>query len=286
MGTEITITAPDFTLTITGTDVFSGCTYNRFEGWYDVDNVNLNFAPRPNASGSFAPVQTFPSEKVVSIEGSYFGASRADAIDMRENLTMLYNDGLPVTVTVADDLRTTSREMLVESVRFFPWTIHPEFEFSIDMKAADVRRYEAEAAVSTFLAAPGEGLPWPVLWPLNWGTIGTTGRVTIVNTGKAATVSRYVITGGSMADGFAIVNVETGERLTYVGPLADGTTIELDSTTRTATINGTGTGTRYLSAPEWWAIPRQSSVEVQFISLGGTVTGAPTLTVHTAPAFH
>lgn len=286
MGTTITLTAGTLVVVITGDGVYSGCTYDVFEGWYGVTNVDLGLVPRPNAPGAFAPEQTFPGEKAISIEGQYFGATRADALLMKENLSALYNDGRPIIMTVEDDLRTTTREVLVESVAL-PWTIHREFDFTIDATADDPRRYDPSTAssVSTGLAAPGTGLVWPVVWPVNWGTIGVDGKVSVSNPGNTETMSTYTVTGGDMPDGFVVVNVDTGERLTYVGPVAAGTSVTLDTATRTALINGTGPGSRYLAAPEWWVVPARTTMRVQFLARG-PVTGTPTLTVATRPAYY
>ena len=284
MGTVITLTAGTLVAVITGDGVFEGCTYDKLEGWYGLDGVDLALVTRPNAPGAFAPVQTFPDAKAISIEGQYFGASRADGLAMRERLAALYNDGRPVQMTVADDLRTTFREVLVAGVSL-PWTIHQEFKFSIDMQAADPRRYEAEVGVRTGLAQPGTGLSWPIVWPLDFGVVGVNGRVDVSNPGNTETVSRFVVSGGEMPDGFEIVNVTTGERLTYVGPLVVGTTVTLDAKTRTALINGSGPGSRYLSSPEWWSVPPRSSVEIQFLARG-SATGTPRLDVYTAPAHY
>lgn len=272
-------------LVITGDGVYSGCTYNRLDNWYGVDNVDLGLVKRPGAPGAFAPSKTDPGEKVVSVEGSFFGSTRAAALQMREDLTALYNDGEPIRMTVADDLRTTSRQVLVESVTF-PWTIHPEFDFSIDLTAEDPRRYGASVNVGTALATAGTGLTWPVVWPVSWGTVGVTGRVTIDNLqGNTETLPSFLVSGGEMPDGFEIVNVTTGERIPYVGPLVAGTTISLDANTRTALINGTGPGNRYLSSPQWFGVPKRSAIEVQFLARGA-VTGSPRLDVYTAPAFY
>lgn len=284
MGTTITLTAGDLSVVITGDQVFIGCTYDKLVGWYGIDGVDLALVKRPNAPGAFAPVQTFPDERVISIEGSYFGSSRGDALMMRENLAALYNDGRPVIMTVEDDLRATSREVLVASVSF-PWTIHPEFEFTIDATSADPRRYGDLGLASTTLAQPGAGLPFPLVFPLDFGAIGVNGRLTIANPGNTETISRFVVSNGEMPDGFVIVNVTTGERLTYVGPLVVGTAITLDSATRTALINNSGPGSRFLASPEWWAIPARSSVEIQFVARG-PVTGSPRLDVYTAPAYY
>lgn len=286
MGTTITFTVDTLSIVMTGDGVYVGCTYDRLDGWYDVAKVDLGIENRPNAAGGFAPQQTFPGPRPISVEGQFFGASRAEALLMRENLAALYNDGRSVVMTVADDLRTTSREVLVSAIEF-PWTIHQEFEFTIDAMAADPRRYDDDASstVSTGLAAPGTGFVWPAVWPINWGTIGVSGKLIVANPGNTETMSTYTVTDGEMPDGFEIVNVDTGERLTYIGPVALGTTIVLDTATRTALINGTGAGSRFLVSPQWWAIPPRATREIQFLARGG-VTGSPTLTVSTRPAYH
>jgi hypothetical protein len=284
VGTTITFDTGTVTVEITGDTPYSSCTYDKLDNWYGVDNVDLALEKRPSAPGAFAPRQTFPDAKVISVEGQFFGATRAAGLQMREDLAALYNEGLPVTMTVADDLRTTSREVLVESVTF-PWTIHPEFEFTIDVTARDPRRYGVEASLATTLGESGEGMTWPISWPLDWGSIGATGRVVIANDGNAATMPRYVVAGGDMPDGFVIANLTTGERLTYLGPVNDYTAVTLDTATRAAFINGTAPGSRWLASPEWWSVPKRSSVEVAFVARGST-TGSPILTVYTRPAYY
>lgn len=284
MGTTITLTTPSISVTITGDGVYSGCTYNRLDGWYGVDDVELGLVRRPSAPGSFAPQRTYPGSRVISIEGDFFGITRADALAMREDLTMLYNDGQPITMTVTDDLRTTSREILVASISL-PWTIHPEFQFTIDATAPDPRRYGEAGALTTGLAQAGTGMSWPITWPLDWGTIGVTGRVTLANDGSTETLPWFTVSGGSMPDGFEIVNTGTGERIVYVGPVGTGNTVAINSRTRSALINGNGPGSRYLAAPQWFGIPARSSVEVQFLARG-PVTGTPTLQAFAAPAYY
>lgn len=294
MGTSITLIADSVTVVITGDRPDVGPTYEKLDGWYGVPGVDLGFVKRPNAPGAFAPVQTFPNEAKVSIEGQHFAPSRTSGIEMRHDLAALYNDGRPVRAIVADDLMTTEREVMVESVEF-PWTIHPDFQFTIDMRAADPKRYGTANSVGTGLATPGTGLDFPLLLPsneapnpdlgLDFGEAGVNGRVLITNSGTVETVSTFTVTGGSMPDGFALVNVTTGQRITYLGPVAAGTTLELDSRTQTAFINGSTPAGRWLMSPQWWAVPSRSTLEVAFLALG-PVTGAPRLTATTAPAFY
>lgn len=284
MGTTITLQATGVTLVITGDRPYEGCTYNRLDGWYGVQGVDVPATARENAVGAFSPTQTYPGAKAISIEGDFFGADAAAALRMKEDLAALYNEGRPLTMTVADDLRTTSRQVLAASVDF-PWTIHREFPYALDFVAPDPRRYGPEVAVGTGLAAAGTGLSYPLVYPLDYGTVAVNNRVNVSNSGNTETMSRYVVSGGDMPDGFEIVNVATGERLTYVGPVAAGNTVTIDTSTRTAFINATGQGSRYLSNPQWWTVPPRSTLELAFSSRG-SISGSPQLDVYTAPAFY
>lgn len=285
MGTTITLSAPSFgSIVITGDGVHDGLVYDKLIGWQDIDGVDLGFQKRPNAPGSFGPNRTYPDGKVISIEGQMFANSRTEALQARENLTAAYNDGEPITMTVTDDLRATSRQIAVKSIKF-PWTIHQQFKYTFDAEAADPKRYGATARVGTTLAVPGGGLPFPLVYPLDFGALPVDGRVLVTNSGNTETVSIYTVSGGQMLDGFALVNVDTGERLTYLGPVTSGTTIVLDTASMTAFINGTAPAGRFLPSPEWWTVPAKGVRTIQFIALG-PVTGTPRVDIDTAPAFY
>lgn len=282
MATTVTFTYGANALTITGDGVFDGPTYDRLEGWIGVD-ADLRFQPRPSAPGAFAPQQVYARDRLISLEGQYFGSSRADAIAMRERLLGLQNDGRPLTMTVADDLRTTSREVYVEQIAV-PWTIHQEFRYAIDVRAADPRRYAPVVEVATNLASAGEGLILPLEFPVTFGIAGIDGRVTIVNAGNTGTGSRFTIT-GTMPDGFELVNVTTGQRITYLGPVALSASVTIDTRLRTALIEDTGPAGRFLASPEWWEVPAGSSIQVQFVARG-PVSDSPIMTAATASAFY
>lgn len=282
MGTTITLTGAGDPVVITGEGVYEGATYDRLDGWHDLD-AELRFEQRPSAPGAFAPRRTYTEARSISVEGQYFGSDRADALRMRERIARLYNDGRPITMTVADDLRTTSREVYVESI-VFPWTIHREFRFDLDVRAPDPRRYGPAAISSTGLAAAGGGLELPLVFPVSFGAMGTTGRVDTVNAGNTATGSRFRVE-GTMPDGFDLVNVETGQRIAYLGPVAPSASVTIDTRLRTALIEDTGPAGRFLASPEWWDVPAGGTVAVQFVARG-PVSGSPTLTAETASAFY
>lgn len=158
MGTTITLTAPGATVVITGEGVYQGPTYDKLEGWYGVEADDSGFVARPDAPGEFEPDQVYAGGVTVSVEGQYFSpVGRADALAMRKRLSLLYNNGRPITMTVADDLETTTRRVTMLAVRF-PWTIHQEFAYTLDMRSADPRRYGSTNVVETGLAQPSTGL--------------------------------------------------------------------------------------------------------------------------------
>lgn len=283
MGTTITFETGSITIAITGDQPYMGCTYNKLIDWYGVNGVTMPYAARPYSHGSYGATSSHLDDLRISVEGDYFGADRADALRMREDLAMLYNDGRDVKMTVADDLRTTWRMVKVESVEL-PWTIHPEFAFTIDVSAADPLRYGEPKVARTELASLVSGMSWPVKFPLAWGERGEEGRLIAYNDGNAATVSRFTVRGGDLPNGFAIVNVATGERITYLGPVARTSTVEIDMGSQSVKINGTGPGAGFLASPQWWEVPPRSSVEVQFLPLG-SVVGSPELVAYTPPAY-
>lgn len=273
-------------VSFTGTGVYQGFTYDKFEGWKGIENVDLGIVRRPNQPGSFIRQKTDPGERVVSIEGQFFGADEASAELARELLVSLYSDGRDVPLTVTDSLRATTRMVKVAAVKV-PWTPHKEFSFTIDMTAADPKRYATPVVVSNTLAVPGSGLDFDfgLDFPLDFGTTPNDGRLIITNLGDTETTTTFVVRGGNMPDGAEIVNLATTERLVYIGPIMNGDFVEFDPRVQAAFINGTNPAGRFTPNPAWWSIAPKASVEVQFLARGA-VTGAPVLEATTSPAYY
>lgn len=116
----------------------------------------------------------------------------------------------------------------------------------------------------------------------DWGTPGVSGRVTTANSGTAETTSVLQVTGG-LGGGFEATYVPTGQRVRFERRIDQSETVRVDPRTGRATINGSDV-TGFLTASEWWTVPAGQSAEVQFTPLG-TVTGSPTFTALTPPAF-
>lgn len=355
MSTTIELSTDDLTLVITQRDLWTGFVFDKFKGWQDLAPIDTEMQKRPNQPGAFGPGTTDPGSLVVTIEGQYFAQTEAESIYARETMTAMYNDGDPITMTVTDPARTSSREVYVAGITFPHSKDARHFTFVFEAEAEDPRRYLEPVVTSTGLAVAGSGARWTggdttavayaltedpagsslyqtghmqespsgsglyvaALQPdsfnpglyltsgtyqdttgvapgfdwknggpgMTWGTRPVDGRLMVENTGNTATTTTFTIQGGQMLDGFEIVNVETGERIVYIGPVTAGTSVVLDGETRTAYINDATPAGRFLPNPEWWNVPARAIRSVQFIARGAT-TGTPTLYASTAPALY
>jgi hypothetical protein len=355
MATTIVLSNGQLELLMTERGLWDGFVFDELKSWGDLPGIDTRMEKRPRQPGAFGPGSTDPDSLVVSIKGQYFAQTEAEAIYARESLTAMYNDGEPITMTVTDAVRTTSRDVYVAAIKFPQHRDRSHVVFTFDGEAADPKRYGTDVTVSTGLAVAGSGSRWTggntvavtyaltenpagsglyqtghlvespagsglyvaALQPdqfnpglyltsgtyqdttgvapgfdwkaggpgMTWGTRPIDGRLRTVNDGNTATVTTFTVQGGEMLDGFEIVNVNTGERLVYAGPVTAGTTVTLDAETRNAYINDSAPAGRYLVDPEWWEVPAYSARTVQFVARG-PVTGAPTLVAVTASALY
>lgn len=251
-----------------------------FSDWYSVPDSKADIRERPVAHGAFGIATDWRSSLVLEMDGWF----RSDAwLSMMNALRATASTGRMVTVSVTDDEGTTSRDV---SVRRFVPAPDPGArvcEFSMLMVALDPLRYGPAAAVSTGLPTGGSGIVYPITYPISYGVAGNPGRVTVSNAGTAPAYSVLEITGG-MSGGFELTEVTTGRVIRFERPVPAGSTVYLNPRTGRASIDGQSDVSGYLTRKEWWSVPAGGSRTVQFNSLG-VVTGTPTLTARTAPAY-
>ncbi len=286
----ITLESSFDTITMTGTNlggfIYDNATLN---AWLKLSEVNVKLNKRPNAHGTYSPDQLFTGEARVPISGQFYGFAPLDAVHARNQMSAMFNDGRPITMTVTDDLGATSRTGFL--VSYEPdWNPDGHFAFTAELAAADPRRYGPVVPVSTGLATASSGLVWPLgiddaddlFW--DWGTAGTGGRVEFTNDGNTTTYPIMLAgTDGDMAEGFELTEVQTGRSIIYPVGTAGGV-VRIDNRTQRVTING-GDVTGNLTRREWFAIPPGGTTyEYQFVTLGAT-TGAPTLQLLVANAY-
>lgn len=288
----ITLTSPYDSISFRGEPSATGFVYDNesLQRWYKIADIEAKTNKRPNAHGAYGLGQTFTKEHRPLISGAYFGLSSADAKSARERLVGMFNDGLPITMSVTDEAGLTSTRQVWLADYDAPFIADfSYFTFDLELIAPDSRRYGASVSVSTGMPTAGSGLIWnlgtaPSGLYFDWGTAGEPGIVSFTNTGKASTYPRIEVAanGGSILNGFRLTEIETGRELIYVRTVDTGQTIVLDSRTQRANL-GAGDVTAALSKRQWFEIPRGALRRYQITPLG-SVTGAPTITLYTAPA--
>lgn len=159
---------------------------------------------------------------------------------------------------------------------------------AIEFEASDSRRYSLlENTHITSLPQPEPGLAWPLVFPLNFGTPGSTGNIEAYNSGDAPTHPTFQIKGPCSQP--TIVNLTTGALLEYDINLSASDTLYIDTNQGTVTLNGTQANRLYTattrSQPEGaFSLPAGSSA-LAFRSDDSAPDPASTLTVTWRSAF-
>jgi hypothetical protein len=291
MPTIVQLTSSSDTMTFHATPDVNGWVYDNvtLDKWYAQAKVSVDVRKRPNAHGAYDLGTTDLEAHEPVITGQYYGASPLLALQARDRLARMYNDGDSVIMSVTDELGTTSREVWLID-RFAPFRADfSHFPFDLAFVAPDPRRYGAVTGASEGMPTPGSGLVWNLgtagsgLY-FDWGTAGVDGIVSVENTGSAASPPIIHVGGaGGFESGFRVTEIETGRELTLALTTVAGDIVSLDSRTQSATLLGGGDVSRFLTSRKWFEIPAGATYRYYIAPLAG-VTGAPTMTVYIAPA--
>ena len=261
----------------------NGFWFEKLKDWYTLPGSKVAAESRPQAHGSFRIGQDWRQHATPSVEGHYGGRTYADTLAAIDTLMSLA-DGTPKTMTVADELRPTSREVSVRAITIPDTQGRPVIDFAIDMLAPDPKRYGATVSASTGLPSAGTGITYPITYPLSYGTPGDPGRVAVSNGGTANTFPMLEVAGGLDA-GFSLVELGTGREVRFERVIPQGSTVFLNPRTGRAYIDAPANDVSgFLTRADWFVVPAGGSTSIQFAALGG-VSGTPILTARTSPAF-
>jgi len=271
-------------LTFTETE-HDGFHLGRLIGWDDAAPTKYQAEERAQAHGTHRPGTVYRNARVISVEGSWSGRSVEEAYRARRTLVALAADEAPFAVT--DILgRTQVQAAIVKAPQVLDQIVSPFFTFAFDVVAADPFRYGDQVVDTTGLPVPGSGVVWPLgsggKW-LDWGSVGDLGRVDTPNEGTAETYSLLDVTGG-MSLGFLLTYVPTGQLISFDREVPPGSTISIDPRTGLALIDRQSDVTGFLTISDWWPVSSGAVGSIQFASKG-VVTGTPTLTARTPPAY-
>lgn len=265
----------------------SGHTLADIQGWYRgaPSRRGSSIRPRPQNDGAFGAARTFRDGRVITVEAAYIGTSIADVYEERDRVEAMCADGRPAEFTVVDELgtRSVTAELLTEPMPD-EGLFSPFFKYSFDVFAPDPRKYGPAQVVSTGLPTSGTGITYPITYPIDWGTPGDPGRVTVSNAGKQETWSLFEVAGG-LGSGFELKEISSGRRLRLDRVVPLGSSVFVNPRTGRAYLDVPDNDvTGFLTVREWWSVPPGVSQEIQF-STWGTRSGVPTLTASTRPAW-
>ncbi|AOQ28231.1 minor tail protein [Arthrobacter phage Huntingdon] len=254
------------------------------KGWHGSSPIRRDKSDRLGAHGSHSE-RGWKDERLITIQGSFFGPAPWVAEEKVEELAGLFGDGNAGTFTTVNSrgqLRTA--EVYLAGDGFDPvWTGRSQFTFTIFLLAPDPRKY-GTPSVSPEIGVPteGDGLKMPLFTPsgvLDFGVAGNPGTTSLTNTGTADTGQIFTIK-GTYVPGFTITETKSGRRLVYTGILRAGQELTLNSDTGAVLLDGYAP--RELAVSEWVRLGRGESGVWLFESPGSV--GA-TMKVEVRPAW-
>lgn len=257
-------------------------------GWYDSADVKLRVNERHGASGIFDQDPVYDNARYFAIVGRIVAPGNPAAVfELRSTLMGLkiITGQWPVTVTDPVNGPLTANVRIAGPIKF---EISDELDgwadFTIPLVARDPLKYGPTEILTTGLPVSSGGLAFPIVFPIDFGTVGNSGRVVTTNSGEAETVSLIEVTGG-LGGGFSAACVELGREIRFERQIPLGSTVSVDLRTGQAFIDGQSPVSGSLTRRDWWTVPPGETRTIQFNSIGA-VTGTPTLTAYTAPAYN
>lgn len=255
-------------------------------GWDDLPPSRVDDVARANQHGSFdAPV--WSAARTVTVEGYTISPEDRDQlfVDLGRSLT-LGGDDDPGQLAVTFSGRTlTANARLTRSSRTLKLWGPGHFGWIAEWWAPDSFRYGSTVTGTTGLPEDTGGLIFPLFDAgfLDFGDLGSPGRITMDNPGTAPAYPVYTVT-GPVPSGFELRLVETGQRLRWASAVPTGSVITLDCRTGTASYDDSPGWDGQLTKRQWHTIPRDGTATVQFLGLG-SYDAAASLTATWAPTF-
>jgi hypothetical protein len=140
----------------------------------------------------------------------------------------------------------------------------------VEWWATDPHIYDADlTTLATSMASiGGTGRTYPRSYPLSYAGPVTGGLVTATNEGEVATTWQAVIAGP--VDNPRVENVTTGQTVGFVGSLAAGQTLEIDSDSRDVLLDGTASRYSWLTGASRWFDIEPGDNEIRLAGTSGT----------------
>ncbi|MGW1676038.1 phage distal tail protein [Saccharopolyspora sp. NPDC002376] len=285
--TTVTL-ANSFVLGQPSTDAAGVTWWHRsIDGWRDGVPMRTNFVDRPTGPGSYDG-PSFPSKRVVVLNGSARAPNHAARLRAMRMLTGLGADGAMLSLRVADELGETEAMVRRSDKPTITMTSTSWLDYSLQWTAPEPRLLDvATRTASTQMAQSGlGGVAWngPVggsgtRWNgptgdsgLSWGAPVSTGVVELDNTDGTAPADVIVtITGPALNPSISTAT----HWITYNGALSSTDVLVINTGSGSVQLNGVNRRS-YLTRANWFQIPAGGSIDVRFTAEVQNFTAAMT----------
>lgn len=279
--------------------------WRNLTGWDDMPPLDSGTVPRSDTHGAF-PGQLLAQARTITVEGLMVRAPRATigaAVGALNAATAPADDERPFVVWL--DERGPLLTFARATRRAIPTgpghRVGTITGCALEFVATDSRRYGlTEHVVSAGLPAAEPGLDWHadedgedgLDWQaatgdgLEFGTPGSTGSLSVSNTGDAETHPVLEFRGPVTRP--AVTNLSTGDVLEYDLPLAAGDLLTVDTRAGTVVLNSTASRLHTAtsrSVPEQTFVIAPGTTDLTFRAAPGSSDPAASATVRYRPAF-
>jgi hypothetical protein len=222
----------------------SGTAYGnvKLDGWGTMPDVRSGNKPRNSGHGS-TPGTMFAQERIVTWDFKMWPdrAGFEAACAALEQATAITRGAteFPLVIRTRGPLRYVNarctKRMLPEDRLFYAGIP----EGALQWTASDPRRYDLDESSVTISgpSAGSGGLPYPLAYPLNYGTPGSPSTATAVNEGNAETHPVVVFAGPMTTP--RLLNSSLGWAIEFDVDLLLGQTLVVDTWAGTVLLNGT-----------------------------------------------
>jgi hypothetical protein len=284
---------PGYSLSFnTGTADETGCVYwvTEDRGWRSGAAPRPARSDRATASGQFRR-PNYRTGLVVSWQGHCFAPTAMARAQAERKLATIGADPQSLfEVRGTDSVGTLFSLMEMDAALLIEPLSLTDFGFSFQFASPDPRRYVPDTTIggTTGLVSgsggldwsTGGGLNWSTGGGLNWGTVGSTGLITFVNTGTAATDPVFTLSSptGTLVNP-VITMQSTGKQLRYNGTLNAGDTLVITTSAfnRSVILNGSTDVRVRMNIAQWFQIPVGTSTIVftaDNVNAAATLTGS------------
>lgn len=261
------------------------------QGWSGSPSPRTGRTDRPWTQGQYR-IPNYNSSRIISLSGRTVCQSLSGRRLAEHQLAQLcWDPTLLYTLSCTEETgilsaqveRDAATQVVIDSGGL-------SLTWSLQLAAPDPRKYATTVSGSTGVASQTGGLSWPLDWTgggaggLNWGTVTSTGTITLTNSGTADTwpVITFAANGGTIVNPAALD--ANGNLLSFNLTLSgtDQLVLTTNPIGRTVLLNGADRRSAMTSA-QWFSIYPGSTDPVSFTA--SSTSGSPLMTISYAPAY-